>query len=97
MSEKVYPVPAEWAERAFVNEAKYKEIYARSVTDTEGFWRERAGPDRLDQAVHEGQEYALRADVSIKWYEDGTLNVAQNCLDRHLAERRPGRDPVGGR
>ena len=37
-------------------------------------------------------------DVSIKWYEDGTLNASANCIDRHLATaRRPGRDPVGGR
>ena len=43
---------------------------------------------RLDQALHQGQEHHLRTgDVSIKWFEDGTLNVAYNCVDRHLAKR----------
>jgi len=87
MSEKVYPVPAEWAQRAYVDEARYQEMYARSVSDPVGFWREQA--DRIDwikpfQTV-KNTRYA--PDVSIRWYEDGTLNVAANCLDRHLATR----------
>ena len=49
--------------------------------------RERQAP-RLDQALHQGQEHLLRPDnVSIKWYEDGTLNVSANCIDRHLKTR----------
>ena len=40
MSEKIYPVSAEWAQRAFINEAKYKDMYARSVSDPQGFWGE---------------------------------------------------------
>src|SRR5689334_3798018 len=40
MSEKIYDVSAEWTERAFVNDAKYREMYARSVNDPNGFWAE---------------------------------------------------------
>ena len=40
MSEKIYDVPAEWAKRAFIDSAKYKEMYARSVSDPNGFWAE---------------------------------------------------------
>ena len=49
----------------------------------------RAGQaDRLDQAVQQGQEHDARTgDVSIKWFEDGTLNAAYNCIDRHLPKR----------
>ncbi len=87
MSEKVYPVPAEWAARAWVDEAKYHEMYARSVEDPEGFWREQAA--RIDWirpfTTVKNTRYA--PDVSIRWYEDGTLNVAANCLDRHLVTR----------
>ena len=44
--------------------------------------------DRLDQALHARQEHLLRhPDVSIKWFEDGTLNVSANCIDRHLKKR----------
>src|SRR4051812_15217435 len=42
MSEKIYDVPAEWAKRAWVDPAKYKEMYARSISDPNGFWAEQA-------------------------------------------------------
>ncbi|MGH6767084.1 MAG: acetyl-coenzyme A synthetase N-terminal domain-containing protein, partial [Bradyrhizobium sp.] len=42
MSDKIYDVPAEWAKRAFVDQAKYREMYARSVSDPNGFWSEHA-------------------------------------------------------
>ncbi len=87
MSEKVYPVPAEWAERAWVDEDDYRETYARSVSDPEGFWREQAGRIDWIKPFTRVKNTRYAPDVSIKWYEDGTLNVAHNCLDRHLAER----------
>ena len=42
MSDKIYDVPAEWSKRAFVDAAKYREMYARSVSDPDGFWAEQA-------------------------------------------------------
>ena len=42
MSDKIYDVPADWRKRAYVDEAKYKEMYARSVKDPNGFWGEQA-------------------------------------------------------
>ncbi|MGN6462918.1 MAG: acetyl-coenzyme A synthetase N-terminal domain-containing protein, partial [Pseudolabrys sp.] len=42
MSDKVYEVSADWKSRAFINQAKYKEMYAASVKDPDGFWREQA-------------------------------------------------------
>mgnify|MGYP001022052102 FL=1 len=88
MSEKVYAVPAEWASRAWVDDAKYKAMYRQSVEDPDGFWGEHG--KRIDwikpytkvKNTTYGQD-----DVSIKWYEDGTLNVSVNCIDRHLAKR----------
>jgi len=88
MSEKVYAVPAEWAARAWVDEQKYQAMYKRSVEDPEGFWGE-AGR-RIDwikpYTKVKNTSYAPGA-VSIKWYEDGVLNVCANCVDRHLAKR----------
>jgi acetyl-CoA synthetase len=88
MSEKVYEVPAEWTTRAWLDDAKYREMYARSVKDPNGFWAEHAKrihwykpPTRIKNT-----SYDLN-NVSIKWFEDGTLNVAYNCLDRHLEKR----------
>ncbi|MCW2274197.1 acetate--CoA ligase [Rhodoblastus acidophilus] len=88
MSDKVYPVPAEWENRAFINDAKYKELYAKSVSDPEGFWAEHG--KRIDwikpftKVKHTSYD---PHNVSIKWFEDGTTNVSLNCIDRHLAKR----------
>jgi acetyl-CoA synthetase len=88
MSDKVYDVPAEWRKRAYVDEAKYKEWYARSVKDPDGFWAEQA--KRIDWIKPFSKIKNTSYDpnnVSIKWFEDGTLNVCYNCVDRHLAKR----------
>jgi acetyl-CoA synthetase len=88
MSAKVYDVPAEWARRAFIDDAKYKELYARSIEDPNGFWAEQA--KRIDWAKPFTKVKNASfgpGEVSIKWYEDGALNVSANCIDRHLAKR----------
>ena len=88
MAEKIYDVPAEWGQRAFVNDAKYREMYARSLKDPNGFWAEQA--KRIDWIKPFSKVKNATfgpGNVSIKWFEDGTLNVAYNCVDRHLAKR----------
>ncbi len=84
----VHPVPAEWKQRAYIDNDKYLEMYKRSVDDPEGFWREHG--QRIDWIKPftkvKNTTYAA-PNVSIKWFEDGTLNVSANCLDRHLATR----------
>ena len=40
MSDKVYEIPAEWKRRAYVDDAKYREMYARSIQDPDAFWGE---------------------------------------------------------
>jgi acetyl-CoA synthetase len=88
MSDKVYDVPAEWRKRAYMDEAKYKEWYVRSVKDPNGFWAEQA--KRIDWIKPFSEVKNTSYDpnnVSIKWFEDGTLNVCYNCVDRHLAKR----------
>jgi acetyl-CoA synthetase len=88
MSEKVYNVPAEWAARAFLNNEKYLAMYKRSVEDPNGFWGEMG--KRIDwiKPYTKVKNSSFAPDnVSIKWYEDGTLNVCANCVDRHLKKR----------
>jgi len=83
-----YPPSAEFKANALVDEAKYNEMYAASINDPDAFWAEQA--KRIDWMTAptkiKNVSYAF-GDVSIKWYEDGTLNVAANCVDRHLATR----------
>ncbi len=88
MSDKVYEVTPEWQKRAFIDHAKYKEMYAASVTDPNAFWAAQA--KRVDWIKPFTKVKNTSYDphnVSIKWFEDGTLNLAYNCIDRHLAKR----------
>jgi acetyl-CoA synthetase len=88
MSEKLHPVPDEWKTRAHYDKAKYEADYRRSTEDPEGFWGDVG--KRLDwikpYSKVKDVSYAP-GNVSIKWYEDGTLNVSANCIDRHLETR----------
>ena len=73
---------------AHVDEATYREMYDRSVADPEGFWAEHGRRiDWIRPYTSVKNTTFAYPDVSIKWFEDGTLNVAANCIDRHLAER----------
>ncbi|MEP7240370.1 MAG: acetate--CoA ligase [Devosia sp.] len=84
----IFP-PSEAAKaRTLTTKAQYDEMYARSISDPDGFWAEQA--KRLDwfkfptRIKNTSFEYP---DISIKWFEDGELNVSYNCLDRHLEKR----------
>ncbi len=86
MSENVFPVPAQIAAAALVDDAKYKAMYEQSVKDPNGFWGEQA--KRLDWSKPFTKVKNTSYDphnVSIKWFEDGELNVSHNCVDRHAA------------
>jgi acetyl-CoA synthetase len=88
MSSKTYPVPASWKKRAFVDDAGYKAMYAESVKAPAKFWGKHA--KRLDwfKAPTKIKNTSFEHDqVSIKWFEDGILNVSYNCIDRHLKKR----------
>ena len=90
MSEvKVYDVPADFASKANINAAQYEEQYKRSIDDPEGFWAEQAEKNlhwfkKWDTVL----DWSYDAkDLHIKWFEGGKLNVAYNCIDRHLESR----------
>jgi len=88
MSEKIYDVPAQWQNRAFADDARYNALYTRSIKDPNGFWAEEA--KRIDWIKPFTKVKNISFDphnVSIKWFEDGTLNATYNCIDRHLAKR----------
>jgi acetyl-CoA synthetase len=88
MSEKIYDVPAEWKKRAFADDAKYREMYARSIRDPDAFWREEAKRIHWMKPFSKVKNTTFGpGNVSIKWFEDGVTNVAYNCIDRHLAKR----------
>ncbi len=88
MSEKIYDVSAEWSKRAFVDQAKYREMYKSSVSDPNAFWAEQAKRVGWIKPFHKVENTSFApGNISIKWFEDGVLNVAWNCIDRHLETR----------
>ena len=84
---KLFPVPAETAARALIDEAGYRRMYADSIENPDAFWREQAKRVDWIKPFTKVQNTSFDLPVSIKWFEDGALNVAANCLDRHLETR----------
>ena len=87
-SETIFPPSTETATHAHVDDATYQSMYEQSISDNDAFWAEHG--KRVDWIKPytrvENVSYDAK-DLSIKWYEDGTLNAAANCLDRHLETR----------
>ncbi|HEX3755042.1 MAG TPA: acetate--CoA ligase [Rhizomicrobium sp.] len=88
MSENLIPVPEEWKKRAFMTAAQYEAAYAEAKRDPDNFWRKQAA--RLDwiKPFTKVKNTSFDPDnLFVKWFEDGTLNVTANCIDRHLPNR----------
>jgi acetyl-CoA synthetase len=86
--DETYPVSAEWAQRAHLNEAAYEAARSAARDTPDAFWAEQAR--RLDWMTPPSRIKNVsfdKADFRIRWFEDGVLNVAWNCLDRHLDAR----------
>ena len=84
----LHPVPAEFAARARVSATDYEKLYAESVRNPAGFW------GHIGRRLDWSHPYTQVRDVDfvadnlhVRWYADGELNLAANCLDRHLAKR----------
>ncbi|CAK7041349.1 acetyl-coenzyme A synthetase [Kerstersia gyiorum] len=83
-----YPVPQGFAGPNTVTKEQYERLYAESVSDPEGFWRQVAKRvDWFREPTEIRDVSFLEEDFRIRWFADGELNVSVNCLDRHLAER----------
>jgi len=88
MDTNSYPVSEATKERALISEAQYKEMYARSIEDNEGFWGDQAKRvDWIKPFTKVKDVSFAKDDLHIRWYEDGTLNACYNCVDRHLESK----------
>jgi acetyl-CoA synthetase len=88
MTETIIPVPEDWKKRAFMDKAAYDSAYAASLADPDGYWGQEAGRlDWITPFTTVKNTSFDAADLHIQWFEDGALNVAANCIDRHLAQR----------
>ena len=66
---------------------EYLREYKRSIEDPEDFWNEKASSINWIKKYSKIKESSFNDDVSIKWFSDGSLNVSENCIDRHLKDR----------
>jgi acetyl-CoA synthetase len=88
MAEMLYKVPESWPAQAYVDDAGYRDMYARSVRDPEGFWGDHGKRiDWIKPYTRVKRTSFAPGNVSIEWFGDGTTNVSLNCIDRHLAKR----------
>jgi acetyl-CoA synthetase len=88
MSDDFFPVSADWAAAALLGRARRAADYRRSIEDADAYWLEQARRlDWVTPPTKANESSFDEADFGISWFADGTLNVAANCLDRHLAER----------
>ena len=87
MSNPVYPPAAHIAQTAHINAERYQALYQQSIENPEAFWGEQA---RSFIAWQRPFTEVLRgnfAEGEVSWFGDGTLNLAENCIDRHLPKR----------
>ncbi|RIK85417.1 MAG: acetate--CoA ligase [Hyphomicrobiales bacterium] len=84
---RVHRVQESWRSDTQIDLETYRAWYARSVSDPDGFWGEHGR--RLDwfKPYTKVKNASFDGDVSIRWFEDGELNVSHNCIDRHLDTR----------
>ncbi len=88
MSDSMHQPPAAAVDRAWADAATYEAMYAASVADPDAFWGEHG--KRIDWIKPYTKVKNTSFDyhnVSIKWFEDGKLNISANCIDRHLETR----------
>lgn len=92
-TDRTYPVPTDLAESAHINEERYKQMYAHSIDDPDTFWAEQAD-EFIDwfKPWDEVQEWDFHTG-DINWFKGAKVNVAYNCLDRHL-ETRPDQTAI---
>ncbi|HBO24836.1 MAG TPA: acetate--CoA ligase [Providencia sp.] len=83
-----HPVPTAIAKNALINEQQYNDEYQRSIQDPEGFWGEKGKIVNWIKPYTRVKNTSFDpGHIDIRWFEDGTLNLSANCLDRHLAEK----------
>ena len=87
-------IKKEWLEYAKVDEEKYSSMYDHSLQNNDEFWAEQAQRvDWINKFTKIKNVKYSKDDVSIKWFENGSLNVSYNCIDRH-AKSNPNKTAI---
>ena len=88
MTDKTYPPSAEFAASAHIDAEAYRTMYAESVSDPEGFWGKHGKRVDWIRPYTKVKNTSFKpGNIDIRWFEDGSLNVSANCIDRHMGTR----------
>ena len=84
----IYKTPEKYVSETSIDNEKYMKMYTESINDTEAFWAKHAKRINWIKSFSKVKDVNYdKHDLYIKWFEDGTLNVSTNCIDRHLKDR----------
>lgn len=84
---QTFPVPESAAENTLCDNTQYQALYEQSISDPEAFWGEHGNRIQWMKPYTQVKNTSFEGDVSINWFEDGTLNASVNCIDRHLPHK----------
>ena len=74
-----------WSKNSHINRKTYDDLYAESIDSPETFWRKHGQRiDWIKPYTKVKNTSYKKNNISIQWFEDGTLNISANCIDRHL-------------
>jgi acetyl-CoA synthetase len=83
----IYRVQPSWKREGTIDNETYLKWYADSINDPDAFWGEHGRRIDWFKPYTKVKNTSFEGDVSIKWFEDGELNISYNCIDRHLEKR----------
>ncbi|MEC9283145.1 MAG: acetate--CoA ligase [Bdellovibrionota bacterium] len=77
----------EYRSETLCTKDQYEKQYKDSIENNDAFWEKQAERISWDQKWSKVSDCSYEGDISIKWFQDAKLNVAVNCIDRHLEKR----------
>ena len=84
----IYKIPENYSSEASIDKEKYMQMYSESINEPEAFWEKNAKRINWIKNFSKVKDVSFDKDkLYIKWFEDGTLNVTANCIDRHLKDK----------
>ena len=88
-TELIIKTKPEWVKASLASKAKYQTKYKESIKNNDGFWKKEGKRITWIKPYKKIKDikYSTK-DVKIKWFYDGTLNASQNCIDRHLKDKK---------
>ena len=87
--ELIFKTKPEWIKSGLANKSQYQNKYNESIKNNNSFWKKEGKRITWIKPYKKIKDIKYsKAEVKIKWYEDGTLNASANCIDRHLKDKK---------